>query len=358
VGEDFMKRAIGVLSCLSVAVIGAAVAFSPSSSVVAAPAASGSTAASAAPTSSSTQSVYLNRASSGVILAPSVDDVEAFCALVLACRDVPAFPPSPDFQGCVKNLLNQLAGPDALTASITIRDCGLSATSCSKLRQCLLKGADPKSCDGVALESNDIIGKCDLDGRAISCWRGKVQGVRNCGLADELCVAKGGKAECALQGACPATAKAEWTCAGQRMVKCENNKFLSIDCSVLNLGCVTDKNGKAACAPTKTATCNTTTTSCKGNDAIACVNGKEVKVDCGQQGYTCHDPTKSADERTAGLCEVPAAKDKCDPASYTASCDGSKIKYCGFGQVRTYECKSIGATKCVMDKGSGPRCTG
>jgi hypothetical protein len=351
-----MKRAFGFFACLGGMTFALALAVSPEAIVNAAPAASAS-----ASTSSTAppQSVYISRAGAGVILPPSIDDAEAFCALVLACRDVPMYPPAPDFQGCVRALMSQLTGPDALTASLSIRECGLSATSCSKLRQCALKGANATACDGVALEGDKPIGKCDMDARAITCWRGKVLGVRNCGLADELCVAKGGKAECALAGACPANAKDEWTCAGNRMVKCQDNKFLSIDCNVLNLSCVTD-NGKANCAPAKTAACKGNAISCKGTDSVACVNGKEVKVDCGQQGMSCHDPSKTADDRTVGLCEMPAPtkkEDACDPAKFESKCDGATIKYCASGTIHSYQCKSIGATKCVMDKGTGPRCT-
>lgn len=358
-----MKRALGFFACLG----GMTLAFamvSPESIVNAAPA--GSTAPVASATASAApQSVYISRAGAGVVLPPSLDDAEAFCALALACKDVPMYPPEPEFQKCVKTIMAQLSGPDALTASLSIRECGLSATSCTKLRQCALKGAAATACDGVALESDTPIGKCDMDARAITCWRGKVLGVRNCGLADELCVAKGGKADCALVGACPANAKADWTCAGNRMVKCQDNKFLSIDCSVLNLTCVS-ADGKAACAPAKTPACKAgaNTSSCKGTDALACVNGKELKVDCGQQGMGCHDPTKAADERTVGLCEMPAPtekKDACDPAKFESKCEGSAIKYCAAGTIRSYQCKSIGASKCVMDKQStgqvGPRCT-
>ncbi len=357
-----MKRALGFVGCLGGMTFALTFAVSQESTVNAAPAgsaaASGTTTASASP-----QSVYITRAGGGVILPPSLDDAEAFCALALACRDVPMYPPEPEFQRCVKTIMAQLSGPDALTASLSIRECGLSATSCSKLRQCALKGANATACDGVAVDSDAPIGKCDMDARAITCWRGKVLGVRNCGLADELCVAKGGKADCALPGACPANVKADWSCAGNRMVKCQDSKFLSIDCSVLNLTCVTNE-GKAACAPAKPPACKGTAVTCKGTDAVACVNGKETKVDCGQQGMLCHDSTKPADDRTVGLCEMPAPADKkdaCDPAKFESKCDGSGIKYCAAGTLRKYECKSIGASKCVMDKGAGgqstPRCT-
>ncbi len=357
-----MKRALGLLGVLGgMATAFTLLALSPESTVCAAPAA-----ASTAPVASGTpQSVYINRAGAGVILPPSVDDAEAFCALVLACRDVPMYPPEPEFQRCVRTIMAELAGPDALTSSLSIRECGLSATSCSKLRQCALKGANATACDGVAIDSDTPVGKCDIDARAITCWRGKVLGVRNCGLADELCVAKGGKADCALPGACPANAKNDWTCAGNRMVKCQDNKFLSLDCAVLNLSC-SATDGKAACTPPKTAGCKGNGITCKGSDAIACVNGKEVRVDCGQQGMLCHDPSKPADDRTIGLCEMPAPADKkdaCDSAKFEDKCDGSSIKYCAAGTIRKYECKSIGASKCVMDKVGassqhGPRCTG
>ena len=361
-----MKRAestLATLACLGGATLAVtfaiSLAISSSSTAEAAPAVAGD-----AGTDGAVMSIYLSKASSGSVLPPSLEDAEAFCALVLACRDVPMYPPANDYTSCVHTLMDQLSAPGALNASLAIRECGLSATSCKNLRACALKGAKEDVCDGVAKETKDTIGKCDLDARAVTCWRGKVMGVRNCGLADELCVVKDGKAECALAGACPASAKADWACAGTRMVKCQDNKFLSIDCKVLNLTCVkaNDANGKetVGCAPPTSSTCKSTdkVTCDKGNNAVSCYLGKEIKVACAEQGMKCADPTKAADDHTAGACEIPAATgDKaCDGKKFEAKCDGSTIKYCSHGVIRNYSCKSIGASKCVMDKGSGPRC--
>ncbi|MBI2394606.1 MAG: hypothetical protein HYV09_33865 [Deltaproteobacteria bacterium] len=356
-----MKRALGFSACTAIATVllSFALTSTPTTSVEAAPTDAGP----AASSSATPGSIYLTKAAGGAVLPPSVDDAEAFCALALACRDVPLFPPAPDFAGCVKSLMDMLSGPGALNSSVTIRECGLAATSCKNLRTCLLKGADPKVCDGFAMTSDTPIGKCDVDARAVTCWRGKVLGVRNCGMADELCVVKSGKADCALAGPCPAGAKDEWTCAGSRMVKCQDGKFLSIDCKVLNLTCnsYTDDKGKqqVGCAPPTPAACKMTNTyTCSGKHAMGCVNGKEVKIDCGEAGMTCADP-KAPTEKTVGACELPAPTDPklaCDPKKFEAKCDGAMMVYCSSGTIRKYPCKSIGATKCVMEKGTGPRC--
>ena len=310
--------------------------------------------------SSASMSIYLSKAGSGAVLPPSVDDAEAFCALALGCKDVPLVPPAQDFPGCVRALLDQLSSPAALNASVAIRECGLNATSCSRLRQCALKGAAPNICEGVALESKEPIGKCDLEARAVTCWRGKVLGVRNCGLADELCVVKEGRAECALPGPCPPGAKAEWTCAGTRMVKCQESRFLSVDCRVLNLACTdsVDTTGRhqVGCAPSMAPTCKDSKIACKEANAVGCVLGKTVSVECGDQGMTCADPSKAPGYRTAGACEMPQGQPACDPSTFPAKCDGSSIRYCSFGTVRSYPCKSTGATRCATDKGIGPRC--
>ena len=353
-----MKRARGmaaVVTCLVGASLGVALVIAPSSTVDAASPDAGATGADAGAVP---MSPYLIKAGTGTVLPPSVDDAEAFCALALACLDIAMYPPAPDFQGCVNALMNQLTSPEALNASLSIRECGLRATSCKSLRSCALKGADPTICKDVASDTKEPIGKCDLDGRAVTCWRGKILGVRNCGLANEICVAKGGKAECALAGACPAGVKDSWSCAGTRMVKCENNKFLSIDCSVLNLGCVMDK-GTAGCAPSTTKVCTSGAVSCsKDNDtAVGCVSGKQVSVACNDQGMKCADPAKPVTDRTVGVCELPVGDKVCDLAKNKAKCKGSTIEYCSHGTTRAFQCKTIGANKCVEDKGSGPRCT-
>ena len=348
-----MKRAIGLATCVAGA-IGIGLVLGPSHSVVAAP--------TPAPSTSAT-SPYLLKAGQGTVLPPSIDDAEAFCALALACLDIAMYPPAPDFQGCVNALMNQLTSPEALNASLTIRECGLRATSCKTLRSCALKGAEPSICAGVATDTPKPVGKCDMDGRAVQCWRGKVLGVRNCGLANEICVAKAGNAECALAGACPATVKENWSCAGTRMVKCLDGKFLSIDCSVLNLACVSgpgpDGKTTVGCAPGGTKACTKNEISCSGTNAVGCVYGKEVSVACGDEGMKCADPKKDPTEMTVGVCELPAVDKPCDPKTFKASCaKNATMEYCSHGSVRNFNCKTVGANKCVMDKGSGPRCTG
>ncbi len=355
-----MKRLLGLTACTAFTAFAVATALTatPVSSVsAAAPDAGTAPAASASATS-----IYLSQAGSGSVLPPSIDDAEAFCALVLACRDVPMFPPAADFTNCVKNLMDSLSVPSATNSSLAIRECGLSATSCKQLRACALKGADAKMCEGVAMTSDTPIGKCDIDARAVTCWKGKVLGVRNCGLADELCVVKNGKADCALASACPANLKDEWSCAGTRMVKCQDGKFVSIDCKVLNLTCnpyTDDKGAKVVgCAPPVGAACKGDKYTCNGNTAVGCSNGKEVKVTCGASGMTCADPAKT-DDRTVGACELPAPADPkkvCDPKKFASKCTGSNIEYCVGGTIRSYPCKSIGASKCVDEKGTGPRC--
>lgn len=355
-----MRRALSLMACMTGASAAVALAIlSPTSTVVAAGTDAGAAAIDAG-SDAAAMSIYLLKAGTGTVLPPSVDDAEAFCALALACQDVAFYPPAPDFSGCVQALMDELTIPSAINASLAIRDCGLSATSCKRLRACALKGANPADCAGVAMTSAKPIGKCDLDGRAITCWKGKVLGVRDCSLGDEICSVNDGQADCALAGGCPASAKADWTCASTRMVKCQNNNFVSVDCKVMNLACVsgTDASGKAVvgCAPPGGVACKGDKVTCSGTSAIGCVYGKEVKVACGDQGMTCGDPLKPTDQ-SVGVCEMPVSGTPCDPKKFTSSCKGSAIEYCSHGMVRSFQCKAIGATKCVLDKGTGPRCT-
>ncbi len=352
-----MRRALGVVSGLAMGAMALGLLVGPMSTVEAAGPDAGPAGADAG---AAPMSPYLIKAGQGTVLPPSVDDAEAFCALVLGCADISMYPPAPDFGGCVNALMNQLTGPDALTQSLAIRECGLRATSCKGLRACALKGADPGICKDVAMDGKDSVGKCDLDARAVQCWRGKVLGVRNCGLANEICVAKGGKAECALMGACPDSIKdkPDWTCAGSRMVKCDGGKFLSVDCSILNLNCVLDPKGVAACAASSGKACTSKDITCAAGDvATGCVAGKQVTVACADQGMKCADPKKPATDSTVGVCEMPPGDKTCDSKTFKSTCKGSGVEYCSHGSTRVFQCKTIGATKCVMDKATGPRCT-
>ncbi len=299
---------------------------------------------------------YIASAGRGQVTPPDVEDVEHMCALLTSCDKLP-FPPQmlpTSLQACVASMSGDLSSPNAVKFSLTIRECGLRANSCSELRSCALRGAKPEVCNGRGKSST--VGICDLDGRAISCWHEQVLGVRDCPRGGEQCVVRDGNASCAL-GPCTGENKEgtppSCSASGTRILQCDHGKLQSLDCGAFGLRCVVE-NGQAGCAPS-TPACTSTAKRCEGNVSVGCVHGHEVRVDCGAAGLAC-SATPGAKEVGACVSPAPAqAADRCDPKD-NARCEGATIKYCSAGKKRSYFCKALGFDKCVNDA-KGARCS-
>lgn len=292
----------------------------------------------------------LERARKGEVVPPALEDVEQMCALLTSCDALP-IPPSmlpSDFAACVKTMSENLTRGGALSFSLTVRECGLGANSCTQLRACALRGAKPDACVGRGRAAP--AGYCDSAGRALTCVRGRVAAVRDCPRGGEQCAVRDGQAVCAL-GACGAGADAggpSCSASGTRILQCEKGTLVSVDCSAFGLSCASQADG-AACAPA-TSACTGDTKRCEGNIAVECLHGHEVRVDCAASGLACGGPGTAV-----GACVAPvSASGACDTAS-PARCEGASIKYCASGRPRSYPCKSLAFSRCAAD-GTSARC--
>ncbi len=300
-------------------------------------------------------STYVAHAQRGEVVPPDLDDVEHMCALLTSCDRLP-IPPSmipADFQSCVKKFTDEMASPAAINFSLTMRECGLQSNSCASLRACALHGANPEACVGRGRQG--VVGFCDVDGRALTCWHDQILAVRDCGRGGEQCIVQGGDAKCTL-GPCPGNIrdgdKAQCSASGTHKLQCEKGKLVSLDCAAFGLRCTTAADGTAGCA-TGGASCPSAMKRCDGNAAVGCFNGHEVRVDCAAGGMTC-SPTPGATPVGACMSQQPPAG-ACDSTD-RARCDGANIKYCFAGKQRSYFCKALGFTKCDGGKG-GVRCS-
>src|SRR5215207_5029894 len=108
-------------------------------------------------------------AAGGLVVPADIEDVEHMCALLTSCDRLP-FPAGlvpRDFAGCTRALYAELASASAVSFSLTLRDCGLKASSCTELRTCALRGARVDVCAGRG--KSGPVDMCDGDGRAITC---------------------------------------------------------------------------------------------------------------------------------------------------------------------------------------------
>ena len=294
----------------------------------------------------------------GLVMPSDIEDVEHMCALLTSCDKLPlpAGLVPRDFVGCTRALYAELASAAAVSFSLTLRDCGLKASSCTELRSCALRGAKPDVCAGRG--KTGPVDMCDGDGRAITCSNERVSLVRDCPRGGEQCVVSDGHAACAL-GGCEKDAAPACSPSGTRVLECKKSKLLSLDCGAFGLRCTASGGEGPKCA-TQAASCHEGTTRCEGTTAVACWHGHEVRIDCGARGLVCGAGTAVLDAGAARVAPVGAcaaitpATGACDPSS-TPRCDGATLRWCALGQPRGYLCKSVGLQKCINDD-KGARC--
>jgi hypothetical protein len=286
-----------------------------------------------------------------------LEDVEHMCALLTACDKLPL--PSGlvprDFASCTRALYAELASPSAVSFSLTLRECGLRASSCGELRTCALRGAKVDVCAGRG--KSGPVDMCDGDGRAVTCTKERVTLVRDCPRGGEQCVVSDGHAACAL-GSCGKDAPPACSPSGTRVLECKKGKLLSLDCEAFGLRCTPSSEGPK-CA-TQAAPCTEGATRCAGGVAIGCFHGHEVQVDCAARGLACGPAVGT---RKVGACVAAAppvrpdagAPASCDPGTLSR-CDGATVRWCAYGQPRAYLCKSVGLQRCVSDD-LGVRCS-
>jgi hypothetical protein len=298
---------------------------------------------------------FVAAARRGEVAVPSLDEVEHMCALLTSCEKLPIpstlFPS--DFQACVTKMAEEMASPAAVTFSLTMRECALRADGCTSLRACALHGASGDACKGRGRQG--VVGFCDVDGRALTCWRDEVLAVRDCPRGGEQCIVVDGEATCTL-GQCPANAKEgdrpRCSASGTHLLRCEKGKVMSLDCTPFGLKCSTTGDGEVGCSTTGPP-CSGATRRCEGNVAVGCLNGHEVRVDCGAAGLQCAPMPGAV---AIGSCVSPRIMaEPCSPTD-RAKCSGSDIEYCYAGRARSYSCRALGFGKCDTGK-KGVRCS-
>jgi hypothetical protein len=276
------------------------------------------------------------------------------CALLTSCEKLPIPPtlfPS-DFQACVTKMTEEMASPAAVTFSLTMRECALRADSCASLRACALHGASAESCKGRGRQG--VVGFCDVEGRALSCWRDEVLAVRDCTRGGEQCIVIDGEATCTLGQCAASTREGDRRCSasGTHLLRCQKGKVMSLDCTPFGLKCSTTGDGAAGCS-TSGPLCSGEAKRCEGDVAVGCLNGHEVRVDCGAAHLRC---TPEPGAVPVGSCvSPPAGSDACSPTD-KARCNGGDIDYCYAGRARSYSCKALGFGKCDVGK-KGAHCS-
>ena len=92
----------------------------------------------------------LTAAGRGAVIPPRLSDIEQMCAMLLGCGDIPIQVPTYDFGLCVRHFWEQMASPDALTSSLTIRECGMAPSLVDSSRAAPCVGRMPMAARGGA----------------------------------------------------------------------------------------------------------------------------------------------------------------------------------------------------------------
>ena len=308
----------------------------------------------AADATSSDVAILSTQPSKPLILSPPLlANVETLCGLLIGCDNLPVPVPTRDFGACVSAVWSELASPDGAKFSLTIRECGLASSTCEEFRACALRGAKTTQCEGKAMTAASPVGSCDVAGRAVRCWRGKVLSVRDCPRGGEQCATMKGDATCIL-GPCPPTeAAGKATCSGDgnRIMSCDGGKLVSINCGAFGLGCEVSPKGRPRCTATGAPTCKEGSARCEGALHVGCLSGREVRVDCSAAGLAC-SPQPASDNTSIGVCVRPPKAKVCTPESLKSECRGNSIRYCLGGQEQVTPCANVGLTRCVGGQGA------
>jgi len=297
---------------------------------------------------------FVIRAQRGEYVPPDLDEVEHMCALLTGCELLP-IPPNlipTDFPTCVKRFTEEMTEVGGIQFSLTMRECGIEANSCASLRSCALRGASPDACTGRGKQT--LVGFCDVEGRALTCWQGQIVAVRDCPRGRERCLVRDAQATCTLGPCGPdVTEGARPRCSGSgtHLLRCERGQLASLDCATFGLKCLTGPDGTSECA-TQGPACSGTARRCEGSTSVACFNGHEVRVDCAAANLDC--PLTPGATRVGACASRPSAAGGCD-ARETPRCDGASIRYCLAGNPRAYPCTATGFGKCESARG-GPHC--
>ena len=276
---------------------------------------------------------------------PAPDDLATLCVLLSGCTNLPIAPSalSDDFGACMKRYAPLLASPAALGVSLSVRECGLRATSCTSLRECLLRGVKAEACAGRG--KSGTVGMCDADGRAIVCAKEKVLAVRDCPRGGEHCRVRNGEAVCVLDR-CEEAEGEKPKCMGSKKTVCDKGLLVSVDCAVLDMQCQEGGADGAACVP-KGPECSTER--CMGTIAVGCFAGRSVAVECAKAGLVCAESNGAL-----GRCQRPPS----DAGSCGADafrCDGAALKGCLAGAPLTFPCGAAGMKRCEATP-KGVRC--
>ena len=241
--------------------------------------------------------------------------------------------------------------------------CLTNVATCGDVDQCVFPGG-VQACITV---SQGVLTACGGGGnrgvlfRCASQDGGRATGIEPCAMGGQTC-AKESESAASCAGTLGHDACTTSTCVGSAAVDCAQAGTRTfdrgIDCARSGGGrCVIGDGGMPQCtagagappcltdAPPRCVPSSMTGAS-KGI-VSACVEGREITVNCTTLGLPCDEatPVPSYDPAAACVERAPA------PDCVEDACLGARLSSCGRGVVQTVDCVSVGLKNCKLTNG-------
>lgn len=257
--------------------------------------------------------------------APPVIDLDTklrACAVAGACGLVA------DINQCVF-LLDAYATPERIQCLASS-----STTDCAAARACFgyRVTADATCTPGSSCLDGDTYTRC------VNGFRSEQDCPASMYQLGDACITNGrsdcGGAACANSG--------EATCNGSVSISCDSGITEVTDCADRGLIC---NSATGLCAGTAAGSCTPGTAStCEGDTIVKCdAAGVSRRQDCSVMGRTC---VMGSSDKICGYGNA------CNASTELPTCNGTTLNACIDGVRKSFDCTTIGATRCT---GSGTR---
>ena len=138
------------------------------------------------------------------------------------------------------------------------------------------------------------------------------------------------------------------SCAGTQGTGCDwAGRQIEVDCTQLGTATCTEdqpfcRGTGAKCPPDRKVQCD-------GSTAVFCLDGQLSRFDCSQVA------TRSACQPGRFEPCVPAGTE-CSQDGFRGTCDGTRLTYCLDGSIKSFDCRSLGFSRCEQVPNEGAKC--
>lgn len=241
--------------------------------------------------------------------------------------------------------------------------CFAAATTCHDFAACVTPSGRP-TCE---VGQGGSFAVC-RDNLLVTCTEGDARAqIAPCQLSGQRCVDRGG-----FGGQCTGrqglTCQDE-ACVGTALSACTGSVDVGRDCvSVGAQACASDINFGRACSGLGGESCQSSSiVRCEGTVAIACVEGREQRVDCSIMPLHACTPTDARGGGDAGprlpspgLLPLVACRASVSTNCGSDACSGSQLSACTNGIATSVDCAALGLGACLPGPANGtlgPACS-